>query len=517
MSGSLPVHATKHLDVWKNIEASFGLDASGNPAARPKKQSWLAQFRRCLPKPEAIALTQAWTLRLFWLRRIEIWLTDVHKDSSYAFLDHNHLKSLGEAKALIDSLALSKTKRAPELRSGFPLLPEIPIPVWFSEISAIDIDIEKGLEAVRELGIEELELFGRQAESPSLKAVAASSLLMHDPFSLLNPCAMDGSLEAGQIVSLLSRLLPEKPYRVIAGPGGYKRVLPDTQNQWEAAMQACHERVSGMFILAPEAFSADRWQYHMALACIQAMHLDRGEEAALSPLPAFHLQVRIGDGLRPSLDTRLPMASLLPDQPVKLGLWRTALRRFHRASSVSEREEARHLLADLPRHFRAPLRPEGAAWRHLQRLLKLEQESQTLFSTGAIPEKLGEHIEQARVAFRKSNLKAFEWRYAFPEVLEAKTADFTGFNNMQLLLPESLLENQEQLLLAWVQMAWKLLKPGGGLLLWLPDNIGRWRKARPAFQWLETTGKITERRFCSGESFAAEVTGKEIVLWRKNE
>lgn len=517
MSASLPVHATTPVDIWKLVETHFGLDQFATPLSRPSKESWLAQFRKQVPRAEAVALTQAWMLRLFWLRRMELWLIETHQDSSYGFLDVAHLHSLGDIKALLDGFHLAKEDRNYELNHRFPLLPALPIPVWFSNISVINISIEKGLGAIREVGLDELEVFGKQMESPASNAAHAACALPGNVDTLLNPFALDASLETGQIHRKLKSLKPEKNYRVAAGPGGYKRALPDEQDLWELTMQSCHDLVGKMFILAPDVLAADRWQYHMALACVQAMHVCRGEAFVLSPLPAFHSQIRIGDGLQSNLDTRLSIEALLPDQPVRLGLWRTALGRFHRAKTIDEREEARHLLDDLPRNFRAPLRPEGPAWRHLQRLLKLEQESQSLFSIEPIPPKLQEHIEQARQEFRKSNLSAFEWRYAFPEVLNAKTADFQGFSNMQLLLPEELLEKQEHLLLAWVQLAWKLIKPGGILVLWLPDDIMRWRKVQPAFQWMEKTGRTIEKQYCGGDSFVGEITGKQIFVWRKNE
>ena len=177
MSASLPVHATTTVDVWKLVETHFGLDQYANPLSRPGKGSWLSQFRKHLPRTEAIALTQAWMLRLFWLRRMELWLIETHQDSSYAFLDAAHLQSLGDIKALLDGLHLAKEDRNYELNHRFPLLPALPVPVWFSNISLVNISIEKGLEAMQEVGNDELEIFGKQMESPGSKAASAACAL----------------------------------------------------------------------------------------------------------------------------------------------------------------------------------------------------------------------------------------------------------------------------------------------------------------------------------------------------
>jgi hypothetical protein len=32
---------------------------------------------------------------------------------------------------------------------------------------------------------------------------------------------------------------------------------------------------------------------------------------------------------------------------------------------------------------------------------------------------------------------------------------------------------------------------------------------------MEKTGKIIQRQFCRGEYFEMEITGKQIVVWRK--
>ncbi|MEZ4688301.1 MAG: hypothetical protein R3B47_20245 [Bacteroidia bacterium] len=84
------------------------------------------------------------------------------------------------------------------------------------------------------------------------------------------------------------------------------------------------------------------------------------------------------------------------------------------------------------------------------------------------------------------------------------------------LLPEQLLAKQEHLFLVWVQLAWKLLKPAAILRIWLPDDVMRRKAMRPAFQWLERTGELLEKRYCGGDSFEADITGKELVSWKKN-
>jgi hypothetical protein len=515
MSASLPVHVTAKRDIWDLIEYTFGLDRYGNAVARPHRKSWLSQSKKYLPKQEAHAHTHAWLLRLCWLRRMELWLIEAHQDSSYAFLDHAHIGHLGDLAALMDALPLEKEARNSEMQSRFPLLPALPLLTWFSEIQVFDLDIEKGLEAIRQLDVEAIECFGKQQDSPRAGLPTFIDIAAKEQANMLNPLVLDGALEVSYIKASINKIFPDHPYRIVSGPGGYKRELPADQELFELALQVCFEKSEQLFSLAPDPLAADRWQYHLGLACIDAMHVCPGDAFAVSELPEFHRKLRIGKGLRASLDTRLPIEALLPDQPVRLGIWRTALGRFHRAVSSHEHESARELLADLPRHFKAPLRPEGLAWRQLQKLLKLEQASHNLFDQNQPSDELRLTIEEARKAFRKSNLQAFEWRYAFPEVLNAETADFQGFDFIQLLLPEALLRQQEHLLLAWVQLAWKLLKPGATLVLWLPDDIQRWRKAQAAFHWMEKTGKIIQRQFCRGEYFEMEITGKQIVVWRK--
>ena len=489
MSASLPVHHTSAETVWKLFESTFGLDREGKAVARPHKKSWLAFFKKHMSRQEASVMVQAWLLRLCWLRRMEIWLTEIHQDSSYFFLDEAHIDDLGDVENLLTSAKLEKNARSEAFNKRFPLLPRFPVPQWFSKIKVLPVPIEPALQAIRMFGIDDVGSFGKQPESPKGNIASAGPAGFVEGGNLLNPFALDGSLESGMLRKQAASHIPDESYSVTSGPGGYRRALPAQQAQWEMAMQGIHKQSRRLFAVAPDPLAADRWQYHLALTCVEAFHFCHNQDYTVSELPAFLHQIRIGESLKSSLDIRQPVESLLPNQPARLGIWRTALGRFHRVTNEEEREEARSLLADLPRHFRAPLRREGPAWRRLQKLLKIQQESQNLFADGESDGRLQESIEEARREFRNSNLQAFEWRYAFPEVLDVQTADFQGFDSMQMLIPEMLLEKQEHLLLAWVQLVWRLLKPGGRLQIWLPDDIMRRNEARPCFSMDAPDGK----------------------------
>ncbi|MEZ4688300.1 MAG: hypothetical protein R3B47_20240 [Bacteroidia bacterium] len=352
MSASLPVHCASKEAIWKHIETAFGMDRQGNALARPHKDSWLAYFKKQLPKARAIAVVHAWLLSLCWLRRLELWLIETHQDSSYSFLDEAHFDNLADIERLLKGLVLAKEDRDPQLLRRFPLLPRMPVPVWFSDLHVDDLPVQAGLKAMQQLGPEDLHLVGRQAESPNEKAAMAASFPEEISLFLLNPFALDGSLEGGMLKRHLATCLLPENYRVTSGPGGYRRALPAQQSLWESAMEGCHTLSGRLFAVAPDRLAADRWQYHLALACADAFHFCRKD--ASSHLYPFHRQIRIGDALKSSLDIRSLLRPCCPASLARLGIWRTVLGRFHHAKTDGEREEARSLLADLLQAFSCP-------------------------------------------------------------------------------------------------------------------------------------------------------------------
>ncbi|MFK7969193.1 MAG: hypothetical protein AB8F95_02445 [Bacteroidia bacterium] len=500
---------------WEAVEATFGVNRYGLAPKRVPKGSWLALLRKQYPKPEALGIVQSWMVRLLWLRRLEIWLIETHnRDASFAFLDATHIQCFDDVSTLFQTLEIDPEERNESFLQTFPLLPKLPIPRWFSNLKGLDLPVGTALRALARLDVSDIEAYGRQAESPLPKAAPFSTQDDGPQQVCVHGGAEDGSLFVAHARNVLHGHLPEEHYRVDAGPGGYRRTMPMLQSQWESAALLLKKSANNWFAVCPSVAAADRCLFHMTLEAIRCLHFSQSDGA--NSLPAFHHCIRVGDAFSCKLDVNLPLKGLLPKQAARLGMWRTSLKRFHASLEESSKDEARSVLADLPRHFRIPLRPDGPIYRRLQRMLALRQQQQSnLFGSHTELATLDEAIEVTRKALQDRNREAFEWRYAFPELLEPDTGDFCGFGDMCMSPSEMNVDEDPLGLLRQFQVAYQVLRPGGRCVAWLPDDFMRHRRFQPVRSWLQQTGNIVETTYAAGDQFDAMITGKLVLAWKK--
>lgn len=519
-----PIIAPKEsAATWEAVIAAFGIDACGHAVARPSKGSWLAFYKKQYPKEEAIAYTHAWLIRLLWLRRIELWLLRTHDgEACYEFLDKDHIQQFRDIADLLNYGNTAVQDRPDTFVNRFPLLPQFPLPAWFSQPPELPLPIDRVCAALRKLTLEDLERFGRQSETPrsTLATTATQSWSQHWPGNPKHAQfeAQDGKLLAAHLSNIINNKIPNKSYHVTAGPGGYRRILPSNQSVWKAAHTACIQHSKRLFAVCPDSAAADRCLYHLALSATASMHIIPCEKQfSLAPLPSFHHNIRVGDSLNCKLDLNITMKNLLPDQVRRLAMWRTALRRFHKEEDDGKKEETRTILEDLPRHFKGPLRPEGSAYRRLQKLLqRRQQQTSSLFlDTASSSDVLNTAISDARQALEESNRQAFEWRYAFPELLDPQDGAFTGFDSVSIHLSETQLTEEPLQLLRHLQVAFRLLNPGGIIHAWLPDDFLRHPRYSSIRTWLQQAGSTLQSDYAEGEHFDAMITGKLMLCWRK--
>jgi hypothetical protein len=181
-----------------------------------------------------------------------------------------------------------------------------------------------------------------------------------------------------------------------------------------------------------------RWQLDL-VSCLP-FRQDLGLEMPW-PLPD-RFQVRVGNSFVSRYALNLPLPEMLEQQAARVGLYTSALRAYLREDDPARKAEAGDMILDMQRNFRPVMRPHAADLQRLQ-LLRAERNDKSnplmeLTLTAAQRTQREERLEDLDkdIAQLEAQLQpdswfydqAMEWRFAFPDALDAATGDFRGFS-----------------------------------------------------------------------------------------
>lgn len=234
-------------------------------------------------------------------------------------------------------------------------------------------------------------------------------------------------------------------YEARAGEGGYNRTIEPAIQGLQMAIfkEKVQLLTQGIFILTHSPLAADACRLRLWLVLLRhAYYTAESGYDQLAPFPDALPNIRWGNAFLNRFALDSDIAEMLEHNAVRKGLYLSALRKFLRETEGNARREARLLVTDMQQKFKPEMKPHTADLQRLQLLQsELHEKSNPLLELAmdaAQTQRKNTHIAslQAEIAVLTASLTAdspfyaaaFEWRYAFPEILSGENAAFSGFD-----------------------------------------------------------------------------------------
>lgn len=497
----------------------------------------------------SLTLTTLWTQRLLLCHQLEKKLIRIHGgDTSYRFLNIEHQESWADLedfffKILPQPIMFRKT--------AYSFVPPLEIPLFeaheledllpLSALSAYEKRSEKLLEQILEtleqqdehlisnykllspipkkqaqdLTAKLFDLWWDEHVSPESPAPTVCDPIMHSADLLI--AMMEGNMR---------RLYGKAPeaYQVSAGPGGFNRHVPHKIQQLHSDYyrEMADFADKRLFGVAPDGQTLSWVKLQLWSTLLHAVPFDAASNyELLFPLPKFRYKLCHGPALMSQYRIDSKMKSMLKGNKLRFGLYCSALDMFQHAQSEKEKEEARGMLEDMQKNFRAKVQASHPDFQRLKRLEKaLLMKENPLFGLEIDPEaeaknKLRKLQLENQIKLLKIKLKGtfqarqtFEWRFHFPELLNPKDASFVGFDIVLLHPHEPKAPEMAVALNQSLSLTANLCCTGGWIGTFLPDNFEHKKAFQKGRKIVFEQLKMEERNYVEGQGFEEMCTGK---------
>jgi len=173
-----------------------------------------------------------------------------------------------------------------------------------------------------------------------------------------------------------------------------------------------------------------------------AYYKDDGE---LETLPNIDINIKCGNSVISRYPINADLGHALVGSTWDIGIYRLAVMNYRNAENKEQKREAEKLIEKIKSDFHTGITEHEPLWKKRE---KIRKELKDLTIQGRLYEqdsfkkdkkvirrieKLAEDLEELDVQINDIQSgaiyrNAFEWRFEFPEVLDEKTGDFTGFD-----------------------------------------------------------------------------------------
>jgi len=343
--------------------------------------------------------------------------------------------------------------------------------------------------------------------------------LFHEKQTLIENCLFGVDINSNSVkicrLRLWIELLKNAYYKVGSGksevgslPGRGTRTGEGAEGLPE---RECNEWAGGMDPASPVCYADApelREEYRLPTS-----HF-RLPTSGLETLPNIDINIRQGNSLvsRFALDASLSKA--LKSIKYDISAYRGFVHDYHRATDKEEKRGLQHLIDSIKNDFRTEIGSNDPRLRRLQRLseqLYQKYQAGQLFEQklDAAQKKDRDKLEQQinKLAAEVEEIKnaavyrdAFEWRFEFPEVLDAE-GNFVGFDvvvgNPPYIRQEELSEikpylqqhygtyaGTADLLVFFIEKGMSILKEGGHFSFIVSNKFMRANFGKPLREWL---------------------------------